>query len=297
MIDVPNPPGLPAVLACLAEEHRHMRALLKLLELRVVQKAPLVRADYYLMRDVVAYLHDYPDTVHHPTEDLLFARLGALRPDLSSEIDSVENQHRQLAEESNRLLEDLEAAINTRAHAMERAIREKVLVFIEHQRSHMQRENRSLFPKALAELKPKDWKAIARRAELHEDPLFGSTVHSRHRSLFEFLLDADRLFPAIAASSAMNRQEHLIAVAAAIEQGGRQGLAVIGQATGRLAGEARSRLVGEKQPTSLLGLVVTPWQFGWDVARTFGDCGWKLLCISADTARQAGGVVRHRPRE
>jgi hemerythrin-like domain-containing protein len=293
----PNPAALPSVLACLAEEHRHMRALLKLLELRASQRAALELADYYLMRDIVAYLHDYPDQVHHPTEDLLFTRLGKLRPDLRSEIESVKNQHRQLARASSRLLEDLEAATSAPAIRSEQAIRKRVQSFALHQQRHMQRENRSLFAAALAELKPADWKALSRRAHLHEDPLFGSTVQSRHRSLFEFLLDADRLFPLAVANSAMDTQERLIAAVTAIEQGGQQGLAIMRQAAGSLIEETRARLSGAKQATSLLGLMTTPWQFGWVVARTFGDCSWKLLGISATTTRQACVAVWQRPRE
>jgi len=293
----PQKSRLPPVIACLAEEHRHMSALLKLLEQRAQKQQPLGPGDYCLMRDVVAYLHDYPDAVHHPTEDLLFARLGDLRPDLAGEVEALQKQHETMERESTRLLAQLDLAADKPAKAEEAEIRQRAQAFARRQSQHMQRENSKLFPAALSELGTADWKVLSRRASLHQDPLFGPNVQSRHRTLFEFLLDFEQTLPARMIAGGVDGQERLMMALAAIEHGAGKSMATMLAAIDSLKNEARDLSIGQRRPKSLAGLVTTPWRYGWFMGRTAWDCGWTLLGISAASTKEAFGALVARDQK
>lgn len=196
-----------------------MAALTRLLEVRAARKQKLQPSDYFLMRDVVAYLHDYPDQVHHPTEDQLFERLGRRKPELREEVRALQSQHLAMAEQSGLLLTQLEQAADGVSRVSEKALRVSIRDFVSGQNSHMQRENHELFPAAVAELRPADWQFIARRVSLHQDPLFGPQVHARHRTLFEYLIGAEREFTRSLVLDSVGRQERLIVATNAIEDG------------------------------------------------------------------------------
>jgi len=289
--------ALPPVLACLAAEHRHMSALTRLLEVRSARKQKLKQSDYFLLRDVVAYLHDYPDQVHHPTEDVLFERLARLRPDLRDEVKALQSQHRELAEQGGSLLAQLEQAADGVSPRSEKALRANIRDFVSSQNSHMQRESRQLFPAALANLRPADWQVIARRVSLHEDPLFGPQVHPRHRTLFEYLLGAEREFAGRIVVGSLGLQERLIVAASAVEDGSRESIKVLGEAAAQCLNETRALLVGERRPGTLGEWLSAPWRYGWFMAGTIKDCGVDLFGISAVTTREAIGAVLRQPRE
>jgi len=293
----PTTRALPPVLACLASEHKHMAALTRLLEVRAEQKQKFQQADYFLMRDVVAYLHDYPDQVHHPTEDLLFERLSRLRPDLGEEVRALQSQHRQLAEQGGRLLAQLEQAADGVPGLPEKDLRISIREFAGQQNRHMQRENSKLFPAAIAGLRQTDWQFIARRVKLHEDPLFGQEVQARHRTLFEYLLGAEREFASNILAGSLGLQERLLVAASAVEEGSREGMQVLGRAAGQWLNETRALLVGERRPGSLGQWLVAPWRYGWFTAGTIKDCGIDLLGISATTTREAIGAALRQTRE
>ncbi len=62
----------------LLDEHRCINGLVRVLESRSSKHPGM--ADYYLLRDIVGYVHDYAERVHHPTEDLLVRKLLLRRP-------------------------------------------------------------------------------------------------------------------------------------------------------------------------------------------------------------------------
>ncbi len=274
-----------------------MAALTRLLEVRAEQKQKFQQTDYFLMRDVVAYLHDYPDQVHHPTEDLLFERLGRLRPDLREEVKALQGQHQELAEQGGRLLAQLEQAADGVFQLSEKALRISIKDFACSQSRHMQCENLKLFPAAIAELRPADWQFIAGRVKLHEDPLFGTQVQARHRTLFEYLLGAEREFASSILVGSLGLQERLIVAASAVEDGSRQSMKVLGQAAGQWLNETRALLVGERRPGTLSEWLAAPWRYGWFMAGTIKDCGIDLFGITAATTREAIGAALQQPSE
>jgi hemerythrin-like domain-containing protein len=60
--------------------------------------------------------------------------------------------------------------------------------FIEHQREHLKKEERLLFPAALKALQSEDWAAIDARLDDRKDPLFDSVVEEKFDNLQKTIL-------------------------------------------------------------------------------------------------------------
>jgi len=65
--------------------------------------------DYELLHDIMHYMTVYPDTVHHPKEDCIYAELKAARPDLATGFERITMDHRHIAELSIKLRDDVAA--------------------------------------------------------------------------------------------------------------------------------------------------------------------------------------------
>ncbi len=68
------------VIAAWHAEHMDFLRLLDLLEKQVSVFQRADRPDYELMLDIIRYLRDFPDDLHHPREDAAFARLAQRYP-------------------------------------------------------------------------------------------------------------------------------------------------------------------------------------------------------------------------
>jgi hemerythrin-like domain-containing protein len=270
-----------------------MAALLQLLEQRASGRKKLTPGDLCLLRDVVSYLHDFPDRVHHPTENLLFDRLLKRRPDLAEEVAGLRSEHEQLAEETLALLEGLEQAIT--GSASQRSLRAQVVRFTASQRAHMEREGRKVFGVAKTELLKSDWTALGRRTKLHADPLFGDEVQPRHRLLFEFLVHPERSSMAAMMAAGMGVQERLIDVVSALELGAAAAVGIVGQAAEAVTVEARSLLAGERHYANPLQRIIWPWHCGLLLSRTAWHSGSALLGASGRTARQVCVALLRKP--
>ena len=70
----------------LRTDHRNMVLLLDLLDAETVRLADSDEPDYELIYDVMTYLAEYPDAVHHPKEDLIYRHIKSKRPDIDESL-------------------------------------------------------------------------------------------------------------------------------------------------------------------------------------------------------------------
>lgn len=176
----------PDAVTTLCDEHRYMSLLLDTLEERTRGEGPIPPSDYFLINDIVHYMHEYPDAVHHPTEDLMFAKLITRDPSTTAVVQSLQQDHERLTGNTDRILKLLRTAEAEQSVDAAVAVRTSCAQYIERLRAHIQSEESELFPRAVECLAVKDWKAIEAKLYAVEDPLFGRTVDSRFRPLFEY---------------------------------------------------------------------------------------------------------------
>ena len=170
----------------LLDEHRCLNGLVRVLESRSSKHPGM--ADYYLLRDIVGYVHDYAERVHHPTEDLLVRKLLLRKPGAKGLVERLQREHDSASMATRKLLDQLDELIKKPAAEHARAVRKACVAFAERQRAHMRFEDEKIFPCGVASLSSADWRTIEARLFASEDPLFGRKIGARHRVLYEYLL-------------------------------------------------------------------------------------------------------------
>ncbi len=163
-------------------DHANFAVLLDLLERQLDLFHAGESPDYDLMSDIMFYMTHYTDLIHHPREDLAFARIREREPGVETVVDELSAQHSELKHAGNALIRALEDIVNgsiTSRAGLEIPAR----AYVETFRDHMRREETALLPLATSLLRPRDWSAIDAEIRHIEDPLFGQNGEERYAAL------------------------------------------------------------------------------------------------------------------
>ena len=166
----------------LRTDHRNMVLLLDLLDLETERLAASGEPDYDLMQDIMLYMTEYPDAVHHPKEDLIYRHLRSLHPDIDDDLKRVETDHRHIEESGLKLKNDIEAILGS-ANLNRDEFIANLRQYIEQLREHMYWEEKDLFTLADESQHDGDWSATVLKNDEIGDPLFGSRVERKYRRL------------------------------------------------------------------------------------------------------------------
>ncbi|GAB3648634.1 hemerythrin domain-containing protein [Ramlibacter alkalitolerans] len=164
------------------DEHAYFGRLLDLLQEEVDRLYAGESPHYELVLDIVAYLRDYSDQVHHPREDEAFRRLARRCPELQPTIARLQQEHRVIAQSGVRLRELVEeAAVD--AVVPRAQIEAAAATYIVYYRSHIATEEQEILPAAARELTDVDWTAARNAAPSRANPLASDGAGERFRSL------------------------------------------------------------------------------------------------------------------
>lgn len=179
------------IIQVLLEEHRNIDKLLLVLEheLEVFDRSE--EPDYEILQAVIQYFQDYPESCHHPKEDMVFERLKARDPAAASRIGDAEAEHKIETMRLRRLVEAVEEILAGREF-LRQTFHDVVHDFIEHQRQHMDKEERLLFPVAVKALRLEDWAEIDARLNDRKDPLFNGVIEKKFHALQRTILRWER---------------------------------------------------------------------------------------------------------
>lgn len=163
-------------------EHAYFAQLLRLLrkELDVLHAGG--DPSYELMVDILRYLHEYSDRVHHPAEDIAFARLAQHCPDLKLVLARLQQEHRVIAAAGAELLARIEAAAGGEVVSRQR-VETAAATFLVYYESHIAKEESEVLARARAHLTPDDWDAVRKGVASLPDPVFGKEAQERFREL------------------------------------------------------------------------------------------------------------------
>jgi len=171
-------------LALWNRDHANFAVLLELFERQIDLFHRGETPDYDLMSDIMFYMTHYTDLVHHPREDLAFARLRERDSALETVVDELIAQHGALKRAGEALSATLADIVNgsiTSRSRLEVPARD----YLELLRGHMRREESAVLPRVASLLRSRDWSAIDAEVSHVEDPLFGSTGEQRYAALRE----------------------------------------------------------------------------------------------------------------
>jgi hemerythrin-like domain-containing protein len=173
---------MPALIDSLRRDHANMELLLKVLEQEIAVFDRSDRPDFDIIDGIVGYFRCYPAQCHHPKEGLLFAKLKARDPEGAAGIIDIEAEHGQAArrlEHFARLVGEVLDDQPIARGVLDAAVRE----FVEHERRHMELEERELLPYALASLHAEDWIDLDARLADTRDPLFSREAEAGFEQL------------------------------------------------------------------------------------------------------------------
>ena len=170
------------LMSSLRSDHRNMAMLLDLLDAEIGRLAASGESDYDLVRDIMWYMTEYPDVVHHPKEDIVYRHVKSLRPEIHAELERVETDHQYIEETGLKLRNSIEA-ISNGANLDRNEVFEKCRLYKEHLLEHMYWEETELFSLADELQHFGDWSAVVLENNEISDPLFGSWVERKYSRL------------------------------------------------------------------------------------------------------------------
>lgn len=164
------------------DEHDYFRRLLTLLQKQVDIFHGGERPNYELMLDIVSYLREYSHGVHHPREDVAFARLAQKAPELALPLERLKQEHRVMANAGD-ALKELLAEILDDAVVSRAEVEMAAATYLVYYDKHIATEETEVMPHAARVLTPEDWAAVQAAVPSVRDPLFGDKPEERFRSL------------------------------------------------------------------------------------------------------------------
>ena len=163
-------------------EHGYFRRLLGLLQKELDVFAAGERPNYELMCDIIAYLREFTDRIHHPREDLAFACLARRLPEMQLQLARLQQEHRVLAHVGEILLRLL-ASILDGSVAARAEVESAAATYLVYYGSHIAREEQEVLGRAATALTREDWEAVRNAVPHADDPLFGARPQKRFREL------------------------------------------------------------------------------------------------------------------
>ena len=169
-------------------EHDNMAQLLDIVEVELGKLHQAEEIDYALIGSVVDYLRSYGEECHHPKEDRIFRALCRRNAASVKDIGDIARGHDALAQITEALARELEAAEASGARASRLKLKTPLAEFLAAYRRHLALEEDLLFPAALRELTEEDWEEIDFDTFDRKDPLFSDAIEGRFDRLREHIL-------------------------------------------------------------------------------------------------------------
>lgn len=169
-------------------EHMNLLRLLHLLEREMGVFARGDKADFELITDMLDYVGNYFERIHHPKEEAMVEHLRERAPDLEPQLTGMKQEHERLGELLHRFRATVDDIVMGSDMMPREAINDMATQLITLNREHIKHEEQFIFPRALAKLREKDWLLIAAGSPESTDPLFGAEVQDQYRDLLKRLL-------------------------------------------------------------------------------------------------------------
>ena len=166
----------------LRSDHRNMALLLDLLGAEIDSLAASAEPDYEQVQDIMLYMTEYPDVIHHPKENIVYRHLKLLRAETQTDLERVETDHQYIEEFGLKLRNEIEV-ISSGANSNRDALIEELRHYMEQLREHMYWEEINLFSLADELQHYGDWSEVVLENHEISDPLFGSRIERKYRRL------------------------------------------------------------------------------------------------------------------
>ena len=148
------------IIEILRQEHRNIEKLLQVMEQELTVFNRGERPDYEVFGAIVEFFKNYPDSCHHPKEDIIYEKFRTRDPGRAASVADLEAEHREGAVRLRRVARAIENVLNDQEllrESVDRIVRD----FIDSERKHIALEEEVVFPAIVDTLQPGDWADIA----------------------------------------------------------------------------------------------------------------------------------------
>lgn len=175
----------------LMHDHKNIATLLNILSNKLTRLAEGQGVDFHLVRDIVEYMQSYAEHSHHPLEDIIFDYYSNKTG--QANCGQLYNEHHRLAAASGALVYSLNMILSDVVISREKLIND-LQDYIELQLSHMQYEERDVFPNFVKVFDDSDWQKITVLCQkrLIDDPLFNDNDKTMFEDLRSYIENADK---------------------------------------------------------------------------------------------------------
>lgn len=172
------------MLSSLHKDHLNIAKLLQLLKNKLAAIRSEQRISYFLIRDVVDYLREVSDKVHHPKEDLIYDYYLKYRVVEGEVANRLHEEHARLLEAGTELKEMVEMILMDAVIPLDE-FTVRLEQFIDQQEAHMNYEEGVIFPHLRDSLTEDDWRQLEQlwHNRAISDPLFGIEVSQHFQAL------------------------------------------------------------------------------------------------------------------
>jgi len=167
-------------------EHVNFARLLFVLEEQVAEIRDGESPDFDRMLEIISYLREFGDRVHHRREDAVFASLVVREPTLRLPINRLLQEHRAIAIAGEELVTRLNEVV-AGDPILRATIEAAAALYLVYYRHHLATEERDILPRAAHLLTSEDWEAVARAVPSDSDPLFGEVPTESYRDLRQLM--------------------------------------------------------------------------------------------------------------
>ena len=183
-------------IAIIQDEHRAITSVIEGLRHMLVEVAAgRIPVDHALLGAMFHYIETFPEKLHHPKEDLVFAKIKERDSTMARIVDDLHRQHARIHAAGAELVRQLDDIVNG-SIASRAAIEAAARDYVDGLRKHMRVEESDVLPHAATLLNGRDWSAIHAAIGRVQDPLFGKHPEHRYASLRQQISrdahDADR---------------------------------------------------------------------------------------------------------
>ena len=148
------------IIEILRQEHRNIEKLLRVMEQELTVFDSGERPDYEVFGAIIEFFKKYPDSCHHPKEDVIYEKFKARDPGRAASIADLQVEHREGAVRLRRVAQAINSVLNDQEllrESVDRIVRD----FIDNERKHIALEDGVIFPAIVDTLQPGDWAEIA----------------------------------------------------------------------------------------------------------------------------------------
>jgi hemerythrin-like domain-containing protein len=171
-------------------DHCQLLRKINFLETQYLDICRGAEPDYSLMRNIIVYIQEYPEQMHHPLEDMIFSVLLE-RVDDADIVQKLMSEHTRLEVVTRELRESLEA-LSSGTVSIEK-LKKKLSDFLVGQRQHIHKEETEVYPLVKKYLTDKDWKQLQNMVSIIDEPIYGKKTRYDYERLNRVIEDINKI--------------------------------------------------------------------------------------------------------